>query len=213
MGERFDKWKKDFLKRMDIADPTKFNRKIYEKFFEGVTEEDFIKMLKNPDFKLTLHMEEFDHEIMFRNLRDACKASGAVYQERVYDPRIKKVTHNEFPGAPMIYNMLHQRSESESYVASDTTSRNAIGQVTGGSKGAQFSKPEYVAALAVNRYKLCEEMSKVRSGSDFVKSQVYKGITENGFGNMTDVEVDNDSRKEVNMLKSQYIGMNLKMEG
>jgi hypothetical protein len=56
-------------------------------------------------------------------------------------------------------------------------------------------------------------MSKVRSGSDFVKSQVYKGITENGFGNMTDVEVDNESRKEVNMLKSQYIGMNLKMEG
>ena len=65
MGEKFDKWKKDFLKRMDIADPTKFNSQIYEKFFEGVTEEDFIKMLKNRDFKLTLHMEEFDHEIMF----------------------------------------------------------------------------------------------------------------------------------------------------
>lgn len=213
MSDKFEKWKKDFLKRMDIADPSGFNRKIYEKFFDGVTEEEFVKMLKNPDFKLTLHMEEYDHEIMFRNLRNACKASGAVYQEKVYDPRIKKVSHNKFPGAPMIYNMLHQRSESESYVASDTSSRNAVGQVTGESKGAQFSKPEFVAALGVNRYKLCEEMSKVRSGSDHVKSQVYKGIIDNGYGNMTDVEVDNEKRKEVNMLRSQYIGMNLRLEG
>jgi len=211
MGERFDKWKKDFLKRIDIADPTKFNRKIYEKFFEGVTEEDFIKMLKNPDFKLTLHMEEFDHEIMFRNLRDACKASGAVYQERVYDPRIKKVTHNEFPGAPMIYNMLHQRSESESYVASDTTSRNAVGQVTGESKGAQFSKPELAATISTNRFEETKEMMMVRAGGEEMKQQVYNQILNEGTATMSDKEIDLNSRKEVNKLKVNYLITNLKL--
>ena len=113
----------------------------------------------------------------------------------------------------MIYNMLHQRSESESYVASDTRSRNAVGQVTGESKAAQFSKPEQVAAQSVNRYKLCEEMTRIRSGSDHEKQQVYKSIIENGYGDMDNVEKDSSKRKEVNMLRSMYTGMNIKMEG
>ena len=212
MSERFNKWKKEFLKRMDIADPSKFNRGIYEKFFEGVTEEDFVKMLKNPDFKLTLHMEEFDHEIMFRNLRDACKASGAVYQERIYDPRIKKVSHNEYPGAPMIYNMLHQRSESESYVASDTQSRNAVGQVTGESKGSQFSKPEIVACYSTNRYDQPKEMMLIRSGSEKLKREVYEEIINTGSATMNNKQEDLEGRAEVNKLKANYIGMNIKME-
>ena len=213
MSEKFEKWKKDFMKTINIADPTGFNADIYKKFFDGINEAEFIKLLKNPDFKLTLHMEEYDHEIMFRNLRDACVQCNAVYQERVFEPRLRKVSPKAYPGAPMIYNMLHQRSESESYVASDTISRNAVGQVTGDSNGAQFSKPETVAALSVNRYKLSEEMARVRSGSDHIRTQVYKGIIENGYGDMDAVDIDNNKRKEINMLRGMYTGMDLKMEG
>lgn len=211
MADKFNIWKKSFLETLDIADPSGFNREIWEKRLQGMTEEGFKRILKNPDFKLRLEVEEYDHEMKYSNIIKACDHVGAVYQERVYYPLTKRVSHNPFPSAPMIFNRLQQRSESESFSASDTTKRNAVGQVSGESKGAQYSKPEIVAQISTNRYKQPEEMMKVRSGSDFVKQQVYEEIIQTGKATMSDKEIDNEKRSEVNKLKANYIGMNIKI--
>lgn len=212
MASRFDIWKKSFLETLDVADPSGFNRGVWEKRLSGISEEQFIKILKNPDFKLRLEVEEFDHEMKYNNIIKACKKVGAVYQERVYYPHTGKVSHHIYPSAPMIWTRLQQRAESEAFSASDTSKRNAVGQVTGESKGAQFSKPEIVACYATNRYEQPKEMMMVRSGSEHVKQQVYEEIINTGKATMNDKEIDLEGRAEVNKLRANYVGMNIKME-
>ena len=212
MADKMKEFKKMFFETLDIADPSGFNRGIWEKRLEGVTEEQFTKILKNKDFKLRLEIEEFDHEMKFSNVVKACNKIGAVYQEKVYYPHTGKVSHNTFPSGPMIFTRLQQRSESESFAASDTTKRNAVGQVTGESKGSQFSKPEIVACYSTNRYDQPKEMMLVRSGSEKLKREVYEEIINTGSATMNNKQEDLEGRAEVNKLKANYIGMNIKME-
>lgn len=103
MADKMKEFKKMFFETLDIADPSGFNRGIWEKRLEGVTEEQFTKILKNKDFKLRLEIEEFDHEMKFSNVVKACNKIGAVYQEKVYYPHTGKVSHNTFPSGPMIF--------------------------------------------------------------------------------------------------------------
>jgi hypothetical protein len=212
MAGKIDAWKKSFLETLDIADPSGFNRDVWTKRLEGITDEQFTKILKNPDFKLRLEVEEFDHEMKYSDVTRACNKIGAVYQERIYYPHTGRVSHHIYPSAPMIWTRLQQRAESEAFSASDTAKRNSVGQVTGESKGAQFSKPEIVASYATNRYDQPKEMMMVRSGSDHVKQQVYEEVINTGKATMNDKEIDLEGRSEVNKLRANYIGMNIKLE-
>lgn len=212
MADLMSTWKKGFLETLDIADPSGFNRGIWEKRLENITEAQFTKILKNPDFKLRLEVEEFDHEMKYSNIVRACNKISAIYQEKIYYPDTGRVSHQIYPSAPMIWTRLQQRAESEAFSASDTSKRNAVGQVTGESKGAQFSKPEIVACYATNRYEQPKEMMMVRSGSEHVKQQVYEEIMNTGSATMNDKEIDLEGRAEVNKLRANYIGMNIKME-
>lgn len=204
-----------FLTIVDIN--SKFvNRDYYEKFFDTVSDDDFIKWADKIgteiDATITVTQLPFE-EASLEQIKEAMeKILNVPLEEYVYMKHIKDGTEikTKYP-VPVGYisiKRMQQLLNKKNKYSIDNTQRNyKYGQVTGDSRVGHMSDNEFYALITQGAKHIVSEIVGPRSDDEKMKQFMYKKINNDGYFSMT--EAESESARSQNTSLSAWIAYSL----
>lgn len=200
---------------MNRLDPSGANADMYEKKFEKMSDEEFVKWITEfrDDEKMNLYLEtvEYERDLTMANIERAANFIHVPLYERVALPYINNdpdnvvVTPEPVPVGYIHIKRMPQTIHHKNSGSTDIKRRNSkTGQVTGEDKNGRNTDVESYALTAYGASNTLAEFMGPRADDLAAKNQMYAKIERDGVVYKKDLVSHQEDKVAINTLNVYY---------
>lgn len=213
------------FKRMDELDPSGYNSAMYRKYFDSLSDKDFVEFMRRmkdeEDFNLFFEVGLLDKKAAptLNKIKALAEKYKIDLREFVYfpyknpdDPGNAPISATPIPVLYTLVRPLQQMLDKKNSMSSNTDSVNILtGQVTGKSKAASLSNMQTISLTTSGQLKAVKEMLGPRSDDNVSKMKMLESIESQGDYDIDDIELHSEDKQSLETLRIMLIGAGLRV--
>lgn len=218
--EKIKRMKETIYKTYDLLDPSGTNTAKMRKQFDGMTDEQFTKYMKEfvndetRNFKLVV--QPYKNELTEDNIRKAAKFLKVPLFEKVSMPYINpdgEVFQTQFaiPVGYIPIKRVQQMVGKKNSMSIHANKRSSLtGQVTADDKNGRVSDTENIALITLDSEELLKEFLAAKSDDTFMKTEMMKQIKNDGYVDLSEVPSTPKNKVAIDTLDKYFIANAIK---
>lgn len=198
----------------DKLDPSGTNTKYYKELFAGMSDTQFLKLMKR-DLPFRYQEKPSITNPTMDDIKEGLKVMGVPFVEKITEPFLYRnsdgvpvSTKEAYVGYTPL-KKVQQFITHKNKFATDISNRDVRGRLNGADKGSTMSDREFESIATLGLSNTMKEFAGPRADAMEAKNAMYSIIGTTGMVHLDDVPVSIDDSLSRNMFNAYLIGAHL----